>query len=308
MKTKDERGNAGETTRLVLGTAQLGMPYGIANRTGQPDLATAVSIIKTAWDNGIREFDTAQAYGISECILGKAIRKLGISEQIKVITKLSPSLDVKESTAIHQSIEKSIYHLDVPSLYGLMLHRENWLDMMDQSFSNALEELVKQGTVQHLGVSCYSPLKALQALESDLFDMIQAPANVLDRRFETAGVFDIADIKHKKIYIRSVFLQGLLLLDLGNLPPHLSPSIPILKEYEHLCNRYGISRMQAALLFVKEKYPKTAIVIGTETSAQLKENLSTWSRHLPRNLFQDLSATFEHIDESFIDPNRWPVQ
>jgi len=53
-------------SHLVLGTAQLGLPYGIANQTGQPDQVVATAIIREAWNQGIREFDTAQGYGDSE--------------------------------------------------------------------------------------------------------------------------------------------------------------------------------------------------------------------------------------------------
>ena len=43
-----------EANRLVLGTAQLGMPYGIANRSGQPDASQARAIVEAAWEAGIR--------------------------------------------------------------------------------------------------------------------------------------------------------------------------------------------------------------------------------------------------------------
>jgi len=42
--------------KLILGTVQLGMPYGIANTSGQPDHATARALVKAALDNGIRHF------------------------------------------------------------------------------------------------------------------------------------------------------------------------------------------------------------------------------------------------------------
>ena len=45
-------------SRLVLGTAQLGMDYGIANITGQPVYNTARSIVQEAWESGICEFHT----------------------------------------------------------------------------------------------------------------------------------------------------------------------------------------------------------------------------------------------------------
>jgi len=49
-----------KNSRLVLGTVQIGLDYGIANETGKPDLYHAENIISTAWENRIQEFDTAQ--------------------------------------------------------------------------------------------------------------------------------------------------------------------------------------------------------------------------------------------------------
>ena len=44
------------SSRLVLGTAQLDLSYGIANQTGQPDQNIVTAIIHEAWKNGIRKF------------------------------------------------------------------------------------------------------------------------------------------------------------------------------------------------------------------------------------------------------------
>ncbi len=156
-------------SRLVLGTAQLGMPYGIANSTGKPDFETAVSLIKTAWEHGIREFDTAQAYGESEAVLGRALSSLGISNEARIITKLDPKLEPQQGHNIKRAINRSLERLQIPSLYGLMLHREEWLDYLNNGLEKTLRDLVLDGTVQHLGVSLYTPVKALQALESDIF-------------------------------------------------------------------------------------------------------------------------------------------
>lgn len=73
-------------SRLVLGTAQLGMAYGIANRSGEPDAKRARRIVMTAWDKRIREFDTAQAYGSSEQVLGDSIRAMDIGRAVKIIS------------------------------------------------------------------------------------------------------------------------------------------------------------------------------------------------------------------------------
>lgn len=51
---------------LVLGTAQFGLNYGINNKNGQLPIEQLLDVLELAWDNGIREIDTAQDYGNSE--------------------------------------------------------------------------------------------------------------------------------------------------------------------------------------------------------------------------------------------------
>ena len=196
------------TSRLVLGTAQLGMPYGIANRTGQPDFETAVSIIKAAWEYGIREFDTAQAYGESEAVLGRAFLSLGISNDVKIITKLDPKLEPQQEQKIKRAVDRSLERLQVPHLYGIMLHREEWLDNLKHGLEKTLQTLVLDGAIQHVGVSLYTPAMALRALESDILEMIQVPANILDRRFADAGVFKLANEKKSRFISVACFCKG----------------------------------------------------------------------------------------------------
>ena len=124
--------------RLVLGTAQLGLPYGIANQTGQPDQNIATAIIHEAWKNGIREFDTAQAYGNSEQALGKALGELGISSEAKIITKLHPNLDHLDASVLSNTLNQSLERLGVSSLFGIMLHREE----INADILSARKELV----------------------------------------------------------------------------------------------------------------------------------------------------------------------
>jgi aryl-alcohol dehydrogenase-like predicted oxidoreductase len=292
-------------SRLVLGTAQLGMPYGIANRTGRPDLATAVSIVKTAWEGGIREFDTAQAYGASETVLGRALSSLGISHEARIITKLDPKLNPLQEHNIKRSIEKSLERLQIPALYGLMLHREEWLDHLKYGLGETLRALVLDGTVQHLGVSVYKPAKALQALQSDIFDMIQVPANILDRRFADAGVVNSADEKGKQVYIRSVFLQGILLMKPEDLPANMAFAKDIISKIDSLCGRYRYTRPHMALLYIKEKYPQAKIILGAETPIQLEQNVNIWkdisTSIIEINEFDSLAI----LDERIINPALW---
>ena len=201
-----------EETRLVLGTVQLGLDYGIANENGKPTQDQATAIIHEAWKNGIREFDTAQGYGKSESVLGKALSELGLSQEARVITKIDPSPDHCDAVAMSVALEKSLEKLKMEKLFGLMLHREETLSIWERGLGDILHDFVSSGRVERIGISAYSPARAIQALSIEGIDMVQLPTNILDRRFEKAGIFKLAEKRKKKIYIRSAFLQGLLLM------------------------------------------------------------------------------------------------
>ncbi len=83
-------------SRLVLGTAQLGMQYGIANHTGRPDEDGAYKIVRTKWSNGIFEFDTVQACGKSKKSIGQIIKNLLAEEAHEEIILRSMLPDLSE--------------------------------------------------------------------------------------------------------------------------------------------------------------------------------------------------------------------
>jgi spore coat polysaccharide biosynthesis protein SpsF len=144
-------------SRFVLGTAQLGMDYGIANVRGQPGEKLAYEIVKTALRYGVNCFDTAQAYGNSEIALGRALRYCGAGPDIKIVSKLSPKLQPTDSEAVEQSIEASCQNLGVDQLWCLMLHRADWLDVWDEGLGRVLSDVVRRGFIKYLGVSTYWP-------------------------------------------------------------------------------------------------------------------------------------------------------
>jgi len=291
--------------RLVLGTAQLGMQYGINNKSGQPDLQTAEDIVRTAWEGGIREFDTAHAYGESECILGKVIKRLEVESEVKIITKLNPTMNQLVTLDLKETVEESLERLCVSKLYGIMLHREELLDQWDQGLGEALSELVLSGLVDHIGVSVYSPQKSLDALEIKYITMVQIPSNIMDRRFENAGVFQTAETKSKLIYVRSVFLQGLLFKDHDGLQPSMSFASQTLKTFELLARRVEVSRQQLALGYVREVYPESKILFGAETIAQVESNLEAWDNSLPQWAVSEAQELFHNVDEKVLNPSLW---
>jgi aryl-alcohol dehydrogenase-like predicted oxidoreductase len=166
--------------------------------------------------------------------------------------------------------------LGVPFLFGIMLHREEMQMLLGKGLSNILSGMVKSGRVRYAGVSVYSPEKALQALEEDCIDIIQLPSNILDRRFERAGVFEFARKKGKKVYIRSVFLQGLLLMDYDKIPVRLAGVKKVIQQLDSMSAETGMTRQELALGYIKTEIPDAKIVFGADTPEQVKKNSSCW--------------------------------
>lgn len=291
---------------LVLGTAQLGFPYGIANKAGQPDQAVATAIIHEAWNHGIREFDTAQGYGISEEVLGKALYELGISSEARIITKFDPNLNHLDVSVMAKSLDQSLQRLGVQSLYGIMLHREEMLSLWDKGLGKILQAFVLSGRVKKIGISVYSPDKAVQALKTEGINMVQVPTNILDRRFEDAGIFKLADEKRKTIYIRSVFLQGLILMNPEEVPEKMDFARSVIEKIESLSDDFGLSRQEIALGYIKSETPNAYVIFGAETPTQVRENMTAWQKEIPKSLGNKIRTIFVNVDERILNPSLWP--
>ena len=194
---------------FVLGTAQLGMSYGIANVSGRPSNAEGFALVSRAMSRGYSWFDTAQAYGESEQVLGRIFSHF--SEMPYVITKLDPGLDPSDSDGIVASIQLSCERLGVTSLFGVMLHRASWLGHWDTVLVG-LRRARDLGLVSYFGVSVYSPDELDAVLTVPELMLIQVPFNAWDPRFVVARSFEKARDAGRCCFLRSVYLQGLLVM------------------------------------------------------------------------------------------------
>lgn len=294
-----------EPLPIVLGTAQFGLPYGIANKSGRPDRVTTFEIVRIAWEEGIREFDTAQDYGESESALGLAFRELGISSAVRVISKIHPDLDYSDPRVMARSLDESLERLGVPHLRGLLLHRESLLDQWSKGMGDILAGFVAEGKVKSIGVSVYSPHRALEALRISGIGLVQVPSNILDRRFEKRGVFEEAGKQEKQVHIRSVFLQGLILMEQDKIPAQLSFASPTLRKVGSLANELGLTRQELALGYLKKTFPEAKLVIGVDTPDQLKNDIICWKRDFPPILSDLVREYFDDVDEKILNPFLW---
>lgn len=291
------------TDRLVLGTAQLGMAYGINNRAGKPDFDKACDIVKTAIDYGISRFDTAQAYGESEAVLGRVFDRFKLGGKVKIYSKLPPQLDCCSRQAVHQAVEDSLKKLNVTHLEGLFLHREEQLSYWEAGLGKIMQDLISDGKVRAAGASFYTPARALAALELDGIRLTQVPANILDRRFEEAGVFKKAGERGKTVFVRSIFLQGLLVMPLERVPASMQHALPFLERLEVMSRDMRTSRWELAVGYAARQWPDSFILFGAEDRRQVLDNVKVFNT-MGEVKFD--KSIFNHVPDSVLNPVLWP--
>ena len=283
------------TEKMVLGTAQFGMDYGIANVSGKLPRKEVFSILDLAWENGIRRFDTAPDYG-SEKVLGEFITDRGLQNEAIVLTKI-PSLEGSSDyrKSIRSSIETSLNHLGCP-VDVLFFHNpsDSVLLLKDPDF---FENLLHKYSVSTLGVSVYEP-KEIEEILSCQFDLaFQFPFNVLDRRFANV------DMHEEKRYARSIFLQGLL-VSRNNLREDAPvPIKKIQRDYQSVLERLDFDPVSLALSFVADADSVDYFLCGVETKEQLGFILSA-----NYGIYKDYSELDEFIsitDNKWLDPRVW---
>jgi aryl-alcohol dehydrogenase-like predicted oxidoreductase len=293
-------------SQCILGTVQLGLNYGIANTKGQPDSKKSSAIINTALDQGINCFDTAQAYGNSESIIGEVLSKHPNAKQVKIITKLNPKTSFTCKEDVFKSVEGSLSALKVEHVWAVFIHNEEALN--NDIIVQALSELKEKGTIKYIGCSVYSVEKAKECCDRDDIDMIQIPMNMWDNRMESSGLIDLAKETDTCCFIRSCFLQGLLLMS----PEQVKEKIPMAYEaslkWHELASALGKSPTELALKgLTRHNCP---LVLGCDSAVQLNENMALLSKEdlsleqIKRLILDMKTMTNEHI----LNPSLWEAK
>lgn len=301
---------------FILGTVQLGLPYGVANQSGMPSREDAIAIIRRALDLGISKLDTARAYGESEERIGDALNG---DLRGHVITKLDPLDGLNDSTpistvkrAVNSSIRLSCRALARDHLPTLTLHRAKHLSACNGTIWRELVKMRDTGKIGRLGVSVQSPAEAVGALHEVRVSQIQLPFNVLDWRWREAGL--PALFRQRKgliIHVRSTLLQGLLTSDDIDVWPEIDGVRPaeIMQKLTELTERFNrTSVTDLCFAYARAQDWIDGLVVGSETQEQLEANIALF-QNAPLTAEECLivERTMPPVPEQLLDPAQWPL-
>lgn len=287
---------------LGLGTVQFGVDYGVSNRSGKTSDYDVKNILKLAREKGIRYLDTAALYGDSEEVLGRQ----NLSG-FKIITK-TPRFAVKEIQREHvddliRVFQRSLSYLNTESVYGLLSHHvDDLLAPGGDALWEAMLDLKSNGKAIKIGASVYDGSQIDKLLERYSLDLIQLPINVLDQRLILGGQLDRLKERNVEIHARSVFLQGLLLMNKDEVPEFFMPIRTILEKWWKAIEAKNISPAMAALAFVRDLPQIDAVIVGVNNVSQLEETLSFFSEKI------QFDAEGLHCSESlYLNPANWRI-
>lgn len=287
-------------TRLSLGGAQFGMPYGISNNNGKILENELQKIFGLAKKNSVNKIDTAINYGDSESAIGYFA-----DDSFKITTKVTSLTNIKNDikSFLIEEVTQSLSRLKKKCIHALLLHDSlDILGAKSDEVYRALLSLKELGLINKIGISIYSPDFLPRIFTKYNFDVVQAPVNLFDRRLEKSGWLKKLKDMNIEIQARSVFMQGLLLMSRKDLPSYFS------KWTEHFNMWFSLNKKDPSLaLKACLSYPLSLkeldhIVIGVASYDNLFEIFQASKKIYEYDTKYDAS---EISDLDLIDPTRW---
>jgi spore coat polysaccharide biosynthesis protein SpsF len=300
---------------LVLGTVQLGLAYGAANRTGKPSRPAALKLVRKAAQHGVSQFDTARAYGDAEDRVGEA---LAGRKAVRAITKLSPLAELAPDAArsdvrraVDDSIEQSLASLRRDRLDCLLLHRARHMWAFGGAIWERLIERLEDGSVLSLGVSVQSPVEALAALACPDVVHLQLPFNLLDWRWLAEGFQScLAARPGVTVHARSAFLQGILAVHDPLVWPKVkgvdaAALVRMIATLTEVFDRE--SPADLCLAYARGQSWIDGVVVGLESEEQLDDNLRLFVKPpLTQEQCRSVAARIPKLPVALLDPSLWP--
>lgn len=278
--------------RIVLGTANLGTKYGISNSI-EFDRKNSLEVLNHAIERGVRIYDTAPEYGLAEELLGLTLTK---HRYTQIITKI-PTREKYTFEYVSKCLDYSLSRLNQKKIFGIMFHDPEIY--VKKEIREISKKILHSGKIDHIGFSAYSQESVLRTKEMNPnWTLFQVPENILDRRLKYST--EIANLARSNniFFIRSVFLQGLLLMKHQFLPTKFQVFSKQIEAIQNLALHFGVTAVDLCLSYANEISWSSGSVIGAATISQLDEILDY------THIDYDFTA-LEQLPEIVLDPRAW---
>jgi aryl-alcohol dehydrogenase-like predicted oxidoreductase len=294
--------------RLALGTAQIGLDYGVTNMAGRIPDTEVSNLLSASCASGLSLLDTAPGYGDSEDRLGRFTAQAACAWEIMTKTPAARSerITAAEIGVFEASWQLSRERLGPGPLHALLVHHaEDLLAPGGEALHDWLCSLRACGQVTHIGVSVYDR-DQIDALFSRFgaqgrpFDIVQLPASIADQRLCAGTTLRALHELGVQLHVRSLYLQGLLLAKPEFVDARFPGKGDWLRRLRQFCADHGLSPVQACLSFFKSSFALDVAVVGATNVKELLE-LKQGFDNAPVLDWRDWADN----DSLWVDPRRW---
>lgn len=283
--------------KLVLGSASWRANYGSFSK-GKLSINEISDLVNRAGILGFHYIDTAPSYGDTEEILGSI--KLSQSIATKV------TIDPLDFRSISKSIDLSRRKLGVELLDLVFIHNWDILSEYDKLKSvDEMHKCLESASINRWGISTYEVHEILKLQNNGWSNLtVQINASVLDQRLEefiSNQDFNALKILGVEIWVRSIFLQGILLNQTSDNPFINNEA---LSSFFDFCTSNGYSPIEICLAYVKHicQYVN-GVVLGIDSLPHLNQISRSLRAEIPDFDFSPLNSR----DEMLVDPRRWDI-
>ncbi|MEO3884460.1 aldo/keto reductase [Nonomuraea sp. B5E05] len=265
-----------------------------ATSVGNPDPGDSARIIHKALDAGINFIDTADVYGDSEEVVGKALK--GRRDNVVLATKVSrpmgddPNQQGASRRWIMTAVENSLRRLRTDHIDLYQIHRPDPATDIEETLS-ALSDLIRSGKVRAIGTSSMPASDMVEAqwvAERRVlarFHTDQPPYSLLDRGIERE-VLPVAQRHGMGTLVWAPLGQGLLTGRVRKGRPnelrragffrHLNDErrLDVVERFVSLAEEAGLPLTHLAMAFAIAHPGVTSAIVGPRTMSHLDDLLA----------------------------------
>jgi len=255
---------------VSLGTWQFSDSWGVTN------YESAKLIVEKAVELGINFFDTAAVYGrgMSEQFLGRALKELGVREDVIIATKLPGEFLSRHD--VFKGTKRCLERLGTEYIDLMQVHWPPlWNNFPTCEYMRALEELVHKGVIRYIGLSDF-PVELIDSAWSCLSteDLVseQVRYNLVERDAEKE-IIPYAEAYGLSVLAWSPLAKGSLT---GKYTPDNLPEFDDVRKGSalfHPDNMKQIYEVVSILKEIGEKYGKTSAQVALNWLLMSSDNV-----------------------------------
>ena len=283
--------------KLILGTVQFGLKYGINNSVGKPKKENVFQILSYAYERGIRYLDTAELYGNAHELIGE-FHKLHPTKKFNIITKFPHNFE----DTLDNKIKSYLNQLNINYLEAILFHSfDSYINHKSQ-LTNLVK--LKRKSVKYIGVSVYTNEQMNEVIDDINIDIIQVPFNLFDNLNLRGELIRNAKSKNKIIHTRSAYLQGLFFMKKDNPNPIRLKLEKAMDFITDISLKSKIPIGSIALNYCLLQPNIDGVLIGVDSLEQLKENINFAEINIPKQYLDEINTIIIN-DIDLLNPSMW---